>query len=61
MTVINPKWIPVPTDLTLLSDDVHIWRIHLDLPEAELRNLRRTLSEDEITRADRFYQKYTHG
>lgn len=57
MTVINPKWIPVPTDLTLLSDDVHIWRIHLDLPEAELRNLRRTLSEDEITRADRFYQK----
>ncbi len=57
MTVINPQWIPVPTDLTLLPDDVHIWRINLDLPEAKLRELRQTLSEDEITRADRFYQK----
>ena len=57
MTVINPQWIAVPADLTLLLDDVHIWRIDLDLPEAKLRELRQTLSEDEITRADRFYQK----
>ncbi len=57
MTVINPMWIPVPTDLTLLPDDVHVWRIDLDLPEAKLRELRKTLSDDEITRADRFYQK----
>ena len=57
MTVFNPQWIAVPADLTLLLDDVHIWRIDLDLPEAKLRELRQTLSEDEITRADRFYQK----
>ncbi|MDJ0615580.1 MAG: 4'-phosphopantetheinyl transferase superfamily protein [Calothrix sp. MO_192.B10] len=57
MTVINPMWIPVPTDLTLLPDDVHVWRIDLDLPESRLEELRQTLCDDEITRADRFYQK----
>jgi 4'-phosphopantetheinyl transferase len=50
-------WLPAPADLTLLQDDVHIWRIDLDRPEAQLQHLLQTLSSDELTRADRFYQK----
>ncbi|MDJ0734300.1 MAG: 4'-phosphopantetheinyl transferase superfamily protein [Nostocaceae cyanobacterium] len=57
MTPINPLWLPAPTDLTLLQDNVHIWKINLDIAEVELQNLRQTLSEDEQHRADRFYQK----
>ncbi|MCG6135214.1 MAG: 4'-phosphopantetheinyl transferase superfamily protein [Nostoc sp. LLA-1] len=48
-------WLPVPADLTLLPNDVHVWRIDLDVPEPQLQNLLATLSSDEITRANRFY------
>lgn len=48
-------WLPVPTDLTLLPNDAHIWRINLDIPEAQLQHLLTTLASDEINRANRFY------
>lgn len=48
-------WLPAPTDLTLLRDDVHIWRIDLDRPEFEMQHLAATLSQDEVARAERFY------
>ncbi|BAY09449.1 4'-phosphopantetheinyl transferase HetI [Calothrix sp. NIES-2098] len=53
----SPKylWLPAPTNLTLLPNDVHIWRINLDQPESTLENLAATLSEDESARAQRFY------
>jgi 4'-phosphopantetheinyl transferase len=51
----NHLWLPAPTDLTLLPDEIHVWRIGLDQPEANLQHLRTTLSSDEIARAERFY------
>lgn len=50
MTALNSLWLPVPTDLTLLPDDIHVWRINLDVPEPQLQNLVATLSSDELTR-----------
>ncbi|HYW19237.1 MAG TPA: 4'-phosphopantetheinyl transferase HetI [Nodularia sp. (in: cyanobacteria)] len=55
MTARNHLWLPIPTNLTLLPNDVHIWRIHLDIPEAQQQNLLATLSGDELSRANRFH------
>ncbi|WP_089093987.1 4'-phosphopantetheinyl transferase HetI [Nodularia sp. NIES-3585] len=55
MTALNHLWLPVPTDLTLLPNDAHVWRINLDIPEAQRQNLLTTLSGDEVSRANRFH------
>jgi 4'-phosphopantetheinyl transferase len=55
MTGFYYMWLPAPRDFTLLPDDVHVWRIDLDRPEAQLQNLAATLSSDELTRAHRFH------
>ncbi|MBR8835373.1 MAG: 4'-phosphopantetheinyl transferase superfamily protein [Stigonema ocellatum SAG 48.90 = DSM 106950] len=57
MTAVNHQWLPASADLTLLQDDVHVWRIHLDQPEAQLQHLTEILSSDEISRAKRFYKE----
>lgn len=38
----------------LTSDEVHVWRAHLDRPDEDLRALERTLTPDERTRAMRY-------
>ncbi|MDF5724788.1 MAG: 4'-phosphopantetheinyl transferase superfamily protein [Rhizonema sp. PD37] len=53
----NNQWLPTPADLTLLQNDVHVWRINLDRPEAQLQHLAETLSSDEVGRAKRFYKE----
>ncbi|WP_071188657.1 4'-phosphopantetheinyl transferase HetI [Trichormus sp. NMC-1] len=55
MTVFNNNWLPAPTNLTLSSDHVHIWKINLNQSESQLQSSRKTLSSDEIARAERFY------
>jgi 4'-phosphopantetheinyl transferase len=35
--------------------DVHLWSFDLNLPAAEIKKYKNTLSEDEVARADRFY------
>ncbi|MHC5938100.1 4'-phosphopantetheinyl transferase HetI [Nostoc sp.] len=55
MTATHHLWLPAPTDLTLLPDEIHVWRIELDQPELQLQNLVATLSSDETARAERFY------
>ncbi len=57
MNVINHQWLPAPTNLTLLQDDVHVWRVDLDRSEAQLRDLAATLSGDEVSRAEKFYKE----
>jgi 4'-phosphopantetheinyl transferase len=47
-------WLSPPHPLTLLPDEVHVWRAHLDRPEAAIQKLRDLLTEDECRRADRF-------
>lgn len=48
-------WQPAPKDLVLSSNDVHVWRASLEQPEVLIQQLAQTLSEDERTRAARFY------
>ena len=38
----------------LLDNEVHLWRFALDPPSSVLNRFEKTLSEDEIARADRF-------
>jgi 4'-phosphopantetheinyl transferase len=51
----NQQWLTVPTDLTLLQDEIHIWRVELDRPESQLQQFAKMLSDDELSRADRLY------
>ncbi|MBE9105759.1 4'-phosphopantetheinyl transferase superfamily protein [Nostoc cf. edaphicum LEGE 07299] len=55
MTASNDIWLPAPTDLTLLPDEIHVWCIDLEQPETKLQSLAATLSSDETSRAERFY------
>ncbi|MBN3880764.1 MULTISPECIES: 4'-phosphopantetheinyl transferase HetI [unclassified Nostoc] len=55
MTASNDIWLPAPTALTLLPDEIHVWCIDLDQPETKLQSLAATLSSDETARAERFY------
>lgn len=57
MTVNNHLWLPASADLTLLQDEIHVWRIDLDRPETQLQHLTATLSSDEVCRAKRFYKE----
>ena len=57
MNAVNLQWLPASAELTLLQDDVHVWRIDLDQPEAQLQHLTEILSSDELSRAKRFYKE----
>ena len=48
-------WLLPPDDLTLGDDEVHIWRVTLDLPDAAVQTFRQLLSSDETVRADRYH------
>lgn len=48
-------WEAPPSTLQLAQDKVHVWRASLEQPEETLRQLRRLLSPDERSRAERFY------
>ena len=52
---IPPEWTLPSDELTLADDEVHVWRAALDLPEAVVHDLRRTLDAAEIVRAERFH------
>lgn len=55
MTAVNDLWLPITTNLSLVTNDVHVWRINLDIPEAQLQSLLATLSSDELNRSNRFH------
>jgi 4'-phosphopantetheinyl transferase len=52
--MIEPLWSVPSANLTLSSDEVHVWRAALDLAQSQVDYLREILSEDEAQRADRF-------
>lgn len=54
MTDANDKWVDAASDVNLRRDEVHAWRMHLDVPRCRLPSLTRTLSIDERHRAGRF-------
>jgi len=47
-------WQQPPHNLAISTQEVHIWRANLDLTGEQLKYLTKTLSTDEITRANRF-------
>lgn len=48
-------WRTPPINLVLAKNEVHVWRVNLDLPVEQIQELAKTLSADEQLRADRFY------
>jgi 4'-phosphopantetheinyl transferase len=55
MTTSKNIWRVGAAKVTLLSDEVHIWRVVLDVTDAYVHTLKLTLSADELKRAQRFY------
>lgn len=51
----HQQWHTPPSCIAPGMDEVHIWRAALDVSADMLFRLRSTLSDDERTRADRFY------
>ena len=47
-------WSQPPQSIQLGSDEVHVWRVRLDLCPSRLESLEPLLSSDEIERARRF-------
>ena len=55
ITLSTDEWVLPPADLALSNDDVHVWRVWLDLAVSSVRHLRFTLAPDELRRADRYH------
>jgi len=53
-TEMETVWAPPSGTLTLPKNEVHIWRAWLEADAAELLRCKEILSEDEVSRADRF-------
>ncbi len=49
------QWRQTIPDKLMSSNEVHVWRVFLDLPEFEIKSLLEFLSVDELERANRFY------
>jgi len=48
-------WEIPPNDLIFNSDEVHVWRVDLEMTASCLQSLQETLYTDELKRAERFY------
>lgn len=48
-------WLKAPTNIKLLSNEVHVWRENLDNVKPLLEDFAQVLSEDELVRARRFH------
>ena len=55
METLNHLWSPAPKDLRLADHEVHVWQAQLELPPSQVQRLRSILTEDELTRAKRFF------
>jgi 4'-phosphopantetheinyl transferase len=48
-------WQSPPAELSLVNDEVHVWRAHLDVSAHDLAAYQRSLSADEMSRAQRLH------
>ncbi|MFN8492894.1 MAG: 4'-phosphopantetheinyl transferase superfamily protein [Caldilineaceae bacterium] len=55
MSITAFSWQPAPDALLLPANEVHVWRMPLDWPAAQVAQLRRYLNSEEQQRADRFH------
>ena len=51
----HPPWQPAAHQPSLTTDDVHVWRIALEMRDPHLTSLREILADDERRRAERFH------
>jgi len=51
----HPEWQPAAHPPPLTTDDVHVWRIALEVGDPLLARLHEILADDERRRAERFY------
>jgi 4'-phosphopantetheinyl transferase len=49
------SWSSSPAPFTLSSDEIHIWRVNLNQPAAQVEKFLDTLASDERDRAERFH------
>ncbi len=49
------SWLPTPDELTIKSNEAHVWRADLQRSSAELSHFNNILSSDERQRARRFH------
>src|SRR5579863_4068971 len=62
MTNSDQQWNIPPENITLQDNEVHVWRASLNAPLSDIEALKRLLSDEEVTRAERFYfEKGRHG
>jgi 4'-phosphopantetheinyl transferase len=52
---VSPSWQPAAHPPLLTTDDIHVWRIALEISDALLARLSETLADDERRRAERFH------
>ena len=51
----HPQWQPVTHPPPLTTEEVHVWRIALEVGDPLLTGLLEILADDERQRAERFY------
>lgn len=51
----NDPWNVPPPDLLLKKNEVHVWRVSLDIQSGDFEHLQRFLVDEELERANRFY------
>lgn len=55
MTATEGVWVTPPANLTLESNEVHVWLASLSQPAGRMQSLLHTLSPDELEKAERFH------
>ena len=60
MAFSTPPWKSMPETLTLGPDEVHVWRVSLNMSAPELERLAKLLHPEEQGRAERFHYKKDH-
>jgi hypothetical protein len=46
------EWLTAPEDLSLNSNEVHLWRASLDIPDEQIEKLIKTLSPEERKKSE---------
>lgn len=49
------SWLAPPDVLTLMRDEVHVWRASIDIPDEQIEELINTLSPDERKRSEKYH------
>jgi 4'-phosphopantetheinyl transferase len=54
VTAVDSRWLPAPSNPAVSHEQVHVWRVWLDVTEPLLYDLQAALTKDEVARANRY-------